>query len=163
MTFGSRAPHNTHFYVVHPCEVDIAASMIGKDKQVSIDLGRVEVIAELLVNGKSAGTQWKPPFKADISSLIKAGKNQLEVRVTNPWRNRLIGDAQLPQPMFKKPGKNGSGMKGWPEWLLNGQPKPDDGCITFTTYRHYTKDSELFPAGLLGPVRIHCAEVVPIR
>jgi hypothetical protein len=144
-------------------EVDVPARMIGKDKQVSIDLGQVGVIAELWVNGQSAGTLWKPPYTADVSSFIQAGKNQLEVRVTNQWRNRLIGDAQLPQPLFKKPGKNGSGMIKWPEWLQNGEPKPDDGCITFTTYRHHKKDSELFPAGLIGPVQIHCAEVVPIR
>lgn len=153
--FSGTARYRTDF--------EVPAAMFGKGKQISIDLGRVEVIAELFVNGKSAGTLWKPPFKADISSLVKPGKNQLEVRVTNQWRNRLIGDAQLPQPLFYQAGPNGSCIKGWPEWLVNGQAKPDDGCITFTTYRHYKKDSELFPAGLIGPVQIKCTEVLSVQ
>ncbi len=153
--FSGTATYRTDFQV--------SSAMFGKGKQISIDLGRVEVIAELFVNGKPAGTLWKPPFRADISSIVKLGKNQLEIRVTNQWRNRLIGDAQLPQPLFYQAGTNGSRIKSWPEWLVNGQAKPDDGCITFTTYRHYKKDSKLFPAGLIGPVQIHCTEVLPVQ
>ncbi|MGB0185104.1 MAG: glycosylhydrolase-like jelly roll fold domain-containing protein, partial [Opitutales bacterium] len=146
------------------CDFEVPAAMVGNDQQVMIDLGRVEVIAELFVNGKSAGTLWKPPFKADITALVKAGKNRLEVRVTNPWRNRLIGDEQQPQTMEWRPqGDKGFVLAKWPEWLLNGQPKPDDGRITFTTWRHYNKDSELHSAGLMGPVQIQSTQVLPIR
>jgi len=148
----------------YTCDFEVPATMIGKDKQVMIDLGRVEVMAELFVNGKSAGILWKPPFKADITSLVKAGKHRLEVRVTNPWRNRLIGDEQKPQQMdWRKQGTKGFVLKEWPEWLLNGQPKPDDGRITFTSWRHYNKDSELHPAGLMGPVQIYSTQMLPIR
>ena len=145
-------------------DFEVSAAMVGKDKQVMIDLGRVEVIAELWVNGKSAGILWKPPFKADITALVKAGKNRLEVRVTNPWRNRLIGDEQKPQTMeWQKQGDKGFVLAKWPEWLVNGQPKPNDGRITFTTWRHYNEDSELHPAGLMGPVKIYSNQVLPIR
>ncbi|MFZ9660488.1 MAG: glycosyl hydrolase, partial [Chitinophagaceae bacterium] len=59
-----------------------------------IDLGEVKELAEVLLNGKSAGIIWKRPFVVDVSAFIKKGKNQLEVKVTNLWVNRLIGDMQ---------------------------------------------------------------------
>lgn len=116
------------------------------------------------MNGKSAGTLWKPPFKTDITALVRAGKNRLEVRVTNPWRNRLIGDEQKPQKMaWRNQGNKSFVLTKWPEWLLKGQPKPEGGRITFATWRHYNKDSELHPAGLMGPVQIQSTQVLPIR
>jgi len=51
----------------------------------------------------------------------------------------------------------------WPEWLLNGQEKPEGGRVTFTTWRHYNKKSKLHPAGLMGPVKIYSTQVLPIR
>ena len=41
-------------------------------------------------------TLWKPPFRLDISDVVKSGKNELEVKVTNLWVNRLIGDEHFP-------------------------------------------------------------------
>lgn len=148
----------------YTCDVDIPTTMIDKRKRVSIDLGRVEVIAELFVNGKPAVTLWKPPFKADITDLVKVGKNRIEVGVTNQWRNRLIGDEYKPLEMeWSRQGDVGSVLKEWPEWFLNGQSRPESERVTFVSWRHYTKDSKLIPSGLLGPVRIHCSEVVRIR
>jgi hypothetical protein len=44
-------------------------------------------------------------------------------------------------------------MKEWPDWFLNKTKRPS-GRYTFASVRHYTKDSPLHPAGLLGPVRL---------
>ena len=41
----------------------------------------------------------------------------------------------------------------WPDWFQEGEESPA-GRYTFTTARHYQKDSSLMPAGLLGPVKI---------
>ncbi len=65
-------------------------------KRVVLDLGRVGEIAEVWVNGRLLGTYWAPPFRVDITKAAKPGPNQLEVRVTNFWINRLLGDALLP-------------------------------------------------------------------
>ena len=45
----------------------------------------------------------------------------------------------------------------WPDWFKAGRPS-SAGRYTFTTARHYTKESPLMPSGLLGPVRILSCE-----
>ena len=102
----------------------VPASKPGQ--RLILDLGEVRDLAEVLVNGKSAGTLWKPPYEADITALTRPGINTLEIRVTNLWVNRLIGDAQ--------PGA-----------------KP----ITFTTLKTYRADAPLRPSGLMGPVTLN--------
>ena len=52
---------------------------------MTLDLGSVSVIAEVIVNGKNAGVLWKAPFRIPIDEFAKKGKNTLEVKVTNLW------------------------------------------------------------------------------
>jgi hypothetical protein len=63
-------------------------------QKLFLDLGRVKDLAEVVVNGKSLGVVWKTPFRTDITSALKPGDNTIEIKVTNVWVNRLIGDAQ---------------------------------------------------------------------
>jgi hypothetical protein len=72
---------------------------IRSGRQVWLDLGRVEDvgIAKVILNGQDLGILWTPPFQADITGALKEGENVLEVEVVNSWRNRLIGDKDLPQ------------------------------------------------------------------
>jgi beta-galactosidase/beta-glucuronidase len=74
----------------------VTASAKAGGKRVYLDLGRAEVLAEVKVNGKDLGTLRKPPFRVDVTDAVHAGNNDLEVRLTNLWPNRLIGDEQLP-------------------------------------------------------------------
>ena len=129
-------------------------------KRVYLDLGRVEVLAEVKVNGKDLGTLWKPPFRVDVTDAVHAGNNDLEVRVTNLWPNRLIGDEQLPPE--NEYGPNGGILK-MPDWYTQGKPKPPGGRITFTTWKHFDKDSPLLASGLLGPVRLRMAVRRPLE
>jgi hypothetical protein len=94
--------------------------------QLWLDLGDVKNLAEVIVNGTSLGVVWKQPFRVDVRDVLKAGDNKLEIKVTNLWVNRLIGDAQ--------PG------------VANK--------ITYTTMPFYQANSKLLPSGLLGPVSI---------
>ena len=59
-----------------------------------MDLGQVHEIAEVRLNGQNLGILWKEPFRIDITKAARPGDNELEVRVTNLWPNRLIGDEQ---------------------------------------------------------------------
>jgi F5/8 type C domain./Glycosyl hydrolases family 2, sugar binding domain. len=97
-----------------------------KGERLWIDLGVVKNIADISVNGKNIGIVWKKPFRADITDALKAGENVLEIKVTNLWVNRLIGDQQ-----------------------------PDiTRKYTYTTQAFYEAGSPLLPSGLLGPVQI---------
>jgi len=108
--------------------VDIPADMVGGEDHILVDLGQVYKLAEVWVNGKLAGTTWKPPYRVDISDEVTAGDNLIEIKSVNLWVNRLIGDAQ---PGVKEEDK-----------------------ITLTTRQFYRADSPLLPSGLMGPVKI---------
>ncbi len=56
----------------------------------------VRDIAEVVVNGVRAGVIWTPPYRCDVTALVRPGENTLEVRVANPWRNRLVAEASAP-------------------------------------------------------------------
>ncbi|MEX2569388.1 MAG: glycosyl hydrolase [Cyclobacteriaceae bacterium] len=118
--------------------------------QIGLDLGKVEVMARVKLNGKDCGIVWKPPYRVDISKAIKTGVNKLEIEVVNTWVNRMIGDEQLP---LDAEWKDWETLVEWPNWFKKGEESPT-GRYTFTTARHYQKDSQLMPSGLLGPVRI---------
>ncbi len=70
--------------------------LTSNDEEIRLDLGRVEHIAKLTVNGKDCGIRWKAPYVFDISEASRIGWNDLEVEVTTLYVNRLIGDALLP-------------------------------------------------------------------
>ena len=136
-------------------EFDLAKttfSMLKKNttKQLCLDLGRVEVMARVKLNGEDCGIVWKPPYRVNINKALTSGINKLEIEVVNTWVNRMIGDEQLP---LDADWKDWETLVEWPEWFKNGEKSPT-GRYTFTTARHYQKDSPLMPSGLLGPVKI---------
>ena len=51
-------------------------------------------------------------------------------------------------------GPFGGAIKKLPDWYVEGNPKPPGGRITFTTWKHFDKDSPLLESGLIGPVRL---------
>ena len=107
--------------------IDAPPAWFKPGARVELDLGSVREIAQVLVNGKAlGGILWKPPFRADVTEALRPGANRIEVRVTNLWANRMIGDLQ--------PGATKT--------------------YTFTDFRPFTKDSPLLESGLLGPVRL---------
>ena len=136
--------------------VSVPANLIAKDRRVYLDLGKVQVIAEVRLNGKDLGILWKPPYRVDVTGAVKAGENTLEVKVTNLWVNRMIGDEHLPEDSQRNP--NGT-LKEWPQWVLEGKPSPT-GRYTFATWRLWNKDEPLIKSGLLGPVTLRAAERV---
>jgi hypothetical protein len=105
---------------------EVPADAFTEGAHYWLDLGDVKDLAEVAVNGRYIGIFWKTPFKADITSALKPGSNQLVIGVTNLWVNRLIGDQQ--SYAVRK--------------------------YTFTDFTPYKADSPLLPSGLLGPVRI---------
>jgi hypothetical protein len=124
-------------------------SIADKKTDIYIDLGEVNNLARIHVNGKDMGVVWTAPFRVKITDAVVPGDNQIDIEVANLWPNRLIGDEQKPDDGIK----NGQ----WPEWLINRKPRTS-GRYTFTTYKHYSADSPLLKSGLMGPVKILIAK-----
>jgi len=97
-----------------------------KGARITLDLGEAMVIASVKVNGQDAGGAWTYPYRLDISPWVKKGKNVLEIRVWNNWRNRLIADEQLPA----------------------------EQRLTWTNIQPWKAEDSLQRSGLLGPVEI---------
>jgi len=55
----------------------------GKGQRVYLDLGKVEVMAKVTLNGKTFDTLWMLPFTLDVSDVLRPGKNKLQVLVTS--------------------------------------------------------------------------------
>jgi hypothetical protein len=144
---------------VYRATIQVPTEMPGKDRRLHLDLGEVQAFAEVKVNGKDLGVLWKPPFLLDATEALVAGENRLEIRVTNLWPNRMIGDERLPEDSLRNP--NGT-LRSWPEWLQQGKPSPT-GRQTFSTWRLWKKDEPLLRSGLLGPVRLVPTQRVPLE
>lgn len=49
-------------------------------------------IAEAVVNGTVVGVLWSPPYRLPIGGHLRAGENQIEIRVSNTAANALASD-----------------------------------------------------------------------
>ena len=123
--------------------------------RVVLDLGVVRNMATVTVNGKTYPTLWKPPFVIDITEAVKPNEPiELQVKVTNYWPNRLIGDARHPDDCEWDDGKMSKGyplVKAYPDWLTEGKRSPT-GRHAFSTCRLWEANEPLLESGLLGPV-----------
>ena len=99
---------------------------LKKGQPVYLNLGKVCNLATVRVNGIDCGTVWTAPYRADITSALKKGTNELEIEVTNTWANALKG--------------------------VDEGKAPYDGIWTNAKYRK--KEDTLLPAGLLGILTI---------
>ena len=119
---------------------------IRKGASLKLDLGQVDVMARVKLNGKDLGLLWCSPFQVDISEPVKPGNNQLEIEVTNLWINRMIGDAAFP---YDKKIYN---------QIRDGQPLPASSKRKTFQFHvknvHPKKNDALRSSGLIGPVRI---------
>ncbi len=135
-----------------------AAELADAQRAIYLELGQVDVMAEVKLNGKDLGILWKPPYRVDATTALRAGENTLELQVVNLWINRMIGDEQLPEDSQRS--KDGR-IEVWPKWLREGKPSPT-GRFTFATWRGWKKNDPLVASGLLGPVTLEAVEkIVP--
>lgn len=133
---------------------DVSQAPAGR---VMLNLGEVNVIADVKVNGQPAGIAWRPPYTLDVTKLIRPGRNELSVAVANLWVNRLIGDEFLPADLeyATKGSKFTIGkIDKFPTWWNDAGYLAKRERIALPSWRHYTKDDALVPSGLVGPVRL---------
>ena len=106
--------------------IDAPAAWFKHGAHVWLDLGDVKNLADVTVNGKSLGQVWHVPYRVDATGALKAGSNEVTIKVTNAWVNRMIGDQQ--------PGVTDK--------------------ITFADVKPYKATSPLLASGLIGPVQV---------
>jgi hypothetical protein len=104
---------------------DLADASLLSGKRRFLDLGAVNYVARVRLNGRDLGVVWTAPWRVDITDVVKVRKNELEIEVVNTWLNRLVGDAHLPPE--KRLAKTSVG---------------------------YPPNEPLMPSGLLGPVTV---------
>lgn len=128
-------------------QFEVPQKYLKSDTGLELDLGSVAIIAEVIINGKPAGILWKAPFRLNIDGYLKKGTNTLEIKVTNLWPNRLIGDENK-ELDYKR---NGDKTQTIPEWLKKNTHRPSER-ITFTSWKHWKQNDTLLTSGLLGPI-----------
>lgn len=89
----------------------------------------VREAAEVFVNGKRAGVIWRPPYRADVTALLRPGSNDLRIVVGNTAINELAGQA-LPDYRLL-----------WARYGMRFVPQD-------------MKDLHPLPSGVLGPVKL---------
>ena len=163
LSWSNRQEQDIKYYsgaAVYRKDISISKEMLGKNKKLKLDLGKVEIMSEVKVNGKFLGVLWKAPYCCDITDALKVGTNTIEIKVVNLWVNRMIGDEQLPDSSERKKTNNGS-LLSWPKWITEGKSNPTNR-YSFTTWKLWKKDSPLVESGLLGPVKIISEEHINI-
>ncbi|WP_277557750.1 glycosyl hydrolase [Ereboglobus sp. PH5-10] len=129
ISWPSHSDHGVRHYsgaATYTREFELPSMPAGK---VMLDLGRVENVAAVMLNGIDLGVLWKAPYAVDSSKALRLGKNRLEVKIINTWTNRLIADAGLPESQR----------------------------VTWATFNPYKPGDRLRAAGLLGPVQLRAA------
>lgn len=105
-------------------------SRVNSNQRIWLDFTNIANIAEVRLNNELCGVLWTPPYRINITGAIKKGRNDLEVKVTNTWANRLIGDHAL----------------------------PEDQRVTWTTAPYRLEGDPLTESGLTGTVKICISE-----
>jgi hypothetical protein len=102
-------------------------------QRLVLDLGEVDDVATVRLNGRDLGVVWTKPARVDITAAVQGGENDLEITVVNLWPNRLGYDESLPK----------------------------DQRLTETNIHKFGPASPLLPSGLVGPVSLLTVEPLP--
>jgi len=132
---------------------------LAPGERLMLDLGKVKNFATVTANGKTYPALWKAPFALDVTEALTGSELKLEIKLTNLWPNRLIGDDFLVDDCAwsgdaSKPDRHNVGLAALPDWLVDGTSRAS-GRVTFSTWRHWTKTDKPLESGLLGPVCLH--------
>jgi hypothetical protein len=107
-------------------------------RRAVLQLGEISALARVRLNDRDLGVVWTAPWQVELTSELQAGANRLEIEVTNPWANRLIGDAGLPPE----------------QRITTSNLQYEQGPRTLRAFQGYASEDPLQPSGLLGPVRL---------
>ena len=92
----------------------------------------VREAAVVYVNGQRAGAAWCPPYRVDLSGLLKPGENTIRMEVANTAVNHIAG-------------------AGFPNYNLQAIRAQYGNRFDPQGTQHY---AEPLPSGVLGTVRL---------
>ena len=95
-----------------------------------IDLGEVNYVAAVILNGVELGVRIASPYCFDATGVLRPGRNHLQIRVTNTLAN-VIAPARV-----------------WEKW------KRELPFVSPYEYLSRWFEQESLPSGLFGPVTI---------
>lgn len=99
-----------HYSGTASYETSFTLDEFSSDDRILLELGQVGDIARIMVNGQDTGVIWTWPFRQDITDVVRKGRNDVSVAVTNTWHNRLAYDARF-------------AIKKRKTWTISGPPK----------------------------------------
>ena len=131
-------PSSLNFSTFQPFNFSTVQLAIGK-----LDSG----LAHVFVNGKDCGVVWCAPWEADVTSALREGENEIEIRYTNNWFNRLVGDC------FLKPEERVTRSTVRYSAVPRARTDPNRPWLMLPTiYSGPAVSDPLQPSGLIGPV-----------
>ena len=123
--------------VTYRTEAELPDGFVRPGCRVLLAIPAFGSTAQVTINGHTLETVWDPAAMTDISAWVRPGKNDLVIQVTNPWRNRIIGDLNdVP-----------STEQHWTTSPLQQKNTPPRQII-----HKYTR---LYPAGISQPITIY--------
>jgi hypothetical protein len=133
-------PDTRHFSGTarYELEFEIPATLLGKGRRATLDLGTVADVSKVWLNGQAAGVTWKRPHQQDVTESVHPGNNFLEVRVSNRLIN-VVGGLKRPD---------------WADKVVEKYGHYSDRREWYKEITHEYGATDLPPAGLLGPVRL---------
>ncbi len=143
-------PRTAHFSGTgaYEADFDLPPSYVDENLLLTLELGTVGNVAEVILNGHNAGVAWMQPYRLDVTQAMRAGQNHLQVLVTNTLINYVAGMSQLPPVPEELAPHYGltadlyhEGTTEWERHEKNFQPLPASGLIGPVTIIPYRRVS----------------------
>ena len=115
--------------IVYRKTIDDLGTDVARNVSTILDLGLVEGVSEMFVNGQSVGIQYFGRRLYDLSKVLHEGQNDIEIRVTTTMGNYL---------------KTFDREKNQTTWVYVNHPR---------------REQPLQPMGMIGPVKLYKPDI----
>jgi len=127
-------------------EFALSSAQTASDVRTYLVIGEVAEVAKVTINGRAAGTLWRPPYRLDVTEFVRAGANTLSIVVGNTWVNRCLYDATRPE----------AERLTWANTMQVHYPDP----ATIKPTDYFPWKTGPLPSGLLGTMKLEFTRVV---
>ncbi len=126
---------------------ELPAAPAAETERVYLEIEQVAEVAQVRVNGRSAGILWRPPYRLDVTGYLRAGANTLDITVANTWVNRCLYDATLPKNERLT-------------WAVSMQTHYPDSASAPAAGDYYPWKHGSLPSGLIGEMRLVHTKII---